>query len=75
MTNYADEIRKHPTVARPKVFLHTEAPAQAGKSARHTAECTHCDWTYTNVVKGDVEYQATVHRHHHRSGTTAVTKP
>lgn len=29
---------------------------------RHTAVCSNCGWTYTNVVKSDVQMQKSWHR-------------
>lgn len=58
----------HPVIARPVVLLVNIT------GGRREARCTHCDWTYANTVKVDVETQARYHRGQHRTGRTAVTR-
>ena len=64
----AVHVAPHPIVGRPLVII------SDATSARRTARCAHCDWTYTNGVKTDVEAQARYHRGQHRTGRTAVTR-
>lgn len=63
----------HQQIARPKVTVTAILRSTAGH-VDHIASCTHCAWSYRNLVKSDVAYQATQHRRHHRAGTVEVTR-
>jgi hypothetical protein len=56
----------YPTIDHPLVVI-------SHRSGKHTAQCGHCDWSYTNTIKTDVETQARYHRGQHRDGRTTVT--
>lgn len=58
----------HPVIGRPKVRIVATSPSDL------TASCHHCDWTYSNSVKSDVEYMATQHRAQHRAGRTGAVR-
>jgi len=56
-------------IARPRVTVDGALRSTAGH-VDWIATCAHCPWTYSNVVKSDVTYQARNHRAHHRAGAT-----